>query len=63
MIYLKRANLSQNLNALNLFKKYHIYVQAGQILFDPETTLKELYENYQYMKKYDWIISIGLLGL
>ncbi len=56
----KGANLQQNLNALDLFKKYHIYVQAGQILFDPETTLQELNENYQYMKKYDWIISKGV---
>lgn len=56
----KGANLQQNLNALDLLKKYHIYVQAGQILFDPETTLQELNENYQYMKKYDWIISKGV---
>lgn len=56
----KGASLQQNIDALDLFKKYHIYVQAGQILFDPDTTLQELQENYQYMKKYDWIISKGV---
>ena len=56
----KGANLEQNLAALDLFKKYHIYVQAGQILFDPETTMQELQENYHYMKQYDWIISKGI---
>lgn len=56
----KGAKLEENLKALDLFKKYHIYVQAGQILFDPETTMQELKENYFYMKKYSWIISKGV---
>lgn len=56
----KGATVEQNCNALDLFKKYDFYVQAGQILFDPYTTLLELQENYEYMRKYDWIISKGV---
>lgn len=56
----KGATVEQNCNALNLFKKHDFYVQAGQILFDPYTTLLELQENYEYMRKYDWIISKGV---
>lgn len=56
----KGASVKQNCNALDLFKKYDFYVQAGQILFDPYTTIYELQENYEYMRKYDWIISKGI---
>lgn len=56
----KGASVEQNCTALDLFKKHNFYVQAGQILFDPYTTLDELQENYEYMRKYDWIISKGV---
>lgn len=56
----KGANVIQNINALEIFKKYDYFVQAGQILFDPFTTMKELNENYKYMQKYNWIISKGI---
>ena len=56
----KGASVEQNCMALDLFKKHDFYVQAGQILFDPYTTLVELQENYEYMRKYDWIISKGV---
>ena len=56
----KGASVEQNCMALDLFKKHDFYVQAGQILFDPYTTLVELQENYEYMRKYDWIISKGI---
>lgn len=56
----KGASVQQNCAALDLFKKYDFYVQAGQILFDPYTTVYELRENYEYMRKYDWIISKGI---
>jgi len=56
----KGASVEQNCNALDLFRKHGFYVQAGQILFDPYTTLAELQENYEYMRKYDWIISKGI---
>jgi hypothetical protein len=56
----KTATLEQNLTALNAFKKYKIYVQAGHILFDYGTTLDELWENLRYMEKYIWIISKGV---
>ena len=56
----KGASVQQNCNALDLFKKHGFYVQAGQILFDPYTTVYELQENYEYMQQYDWIISKGI---
>ncbi len=56
----KGATVEQNCMALDLFKKHGFYVQAGQILFDPYTTIYELQENYEYMQKYDWIISKGI---
>lgn len=56
----KAASVEQNCNALDLFKKHDFYVQAGQILFDPYTTLSELQENYEYMRHYYWIISKGV---
>ena len=56
----KGASVEQNCMALDLFKKHGFYVQAGQILFDPYTTIYELQENYEYMLKYDWIISKGI---
>ena len=56
----KGASVQQNCDALDMFKKHGLYVQAGQILFDPYTTMQELQENYEYMKKYDWIISKGV---
>ena len=56
----KGASIQQNCDALDLFKKHDFYVQAGQILFDPYTTVFELQENYEYMRKYDWVISKGI---
>ena len=56
----KPATLKDNENALKIFKKYQIYVQAGFILFDPFTTIDELEENYLFMKKFDFAISKGV---
>jgi radical SAM superfamily enzyme YgiQ (UPF0313 family) len=56
----KSATLEQNIHALELFKKYGIYVQAGYILFDHGTTISELKENYEFMSQYNWIIIKGI---
>jgi len=56
----KSANVEQNINALEIFKKYGIYVQAGHILFDHGTTMEELEENYVFMRQYIWTISKGI---
>lgn len=58
----KGAKLEENINALNLFKKYGYYVQAGFILFDPYTTLTELKENCDFFMDYDWIITKGIFS-
>jgi len=55
----KSANLKQNMQALEIFKKYNMYVQAGYILFDHGTTMEELEENYEFMRRYIWTISKG----
>lgn len=56
----KLANVEQNINALEIFKKYGIYVQAGHILFEYGTTMEELEENYVFMRQYIWTISKGI---
>jgi len=56
----KSATLEQNAYALEVFKKYDTYVQAGYILFDYGTTMTELEENYEFMRKYVWTISKGI---
>lgn len=58
----KAASLKANEDALDLFKKYKFIVQAGFILFDPNTTLSELKENYVFMRKYKWTISKGVFS-
>ena len=42
----KSASLEDNKRALDILKKHGIYVQAGFILFDDNTTFEELKENY-----------------
>lgn len=56
----KAATKEQNIGALEIFKKYGIYVQAGHILFDYGTTISELEENFEFMRKYIWTISKGI---
>lgn len=56
----KSATVEQNIRALEIFKKYNIYVQAGHVLFDYGTTITELKENYEFMRKHIWTISKGI---
>ncbi len=58
----KSANLEANKKALDILKKYGIYVQAGYILFDDNTTFEELKENYDFLREYDWIITKGIFS-
>lgn len=58
----KSANLAANKKALDILKKYGIYVQAGYILFDDNTTFEELKENYDFLREYDWIITKGIFS-
>lgn len=55
----KSASAEQNRNALDIFRKHGVYVQAGYILFDHGTTMAELEENYNFMRQYVWTISKG----
>ncbi len=58
----KSANLETNRKALDILKKHEIYVQAGYILFDDNTTFEELKENYDFLREYDWIITKGIFS-
>lgn len=53
----KEATLEQNIQALNIFNKYNVYVESGIILFDDHTTLQELWQNYKFMRQYPWTVS------
>ena len=58
----KSATLEANKKALDILKKYGIYVQAGYILFDDNTTFQELQENYDFLREHDWIITKGIFS-
>ena len=58
----KSASLEDNKSALDILKKHGIYVQAGFILFDADTTFEELKENYEFVREYDWIITKGIFS-
>lgn len=58
----KKANPQQNIQALDILRKYNLYVQGGYILFDYATTLDELKINCEMMKKYSWIICKGVFS-
>ena len=58
----KKATLEDNKRALELFKKNGYLVQMGYILFDKNTTLEELIENYNFMKEYDFAITKGIFS-
>lgn len=58
----KSASIEDNKRALDIFKKYNIYVQAGFILFDDNTTFEEIKQNYEFLREYDWIITKGIFS-
>ncbi|MBQ9280345.1 MAG: B12-binding domain-containing radical SAM protein [Clostridia bacterium] len=58
----KRASVEDNKRALDIFQKNHIYVQGGFILFDDNTTMEELEENYAFLKEYIWLVTKGIFS-
>ena len=58
----KMATLEDNKRALELFKKHGYIVQMGYILFDKDTTYKELVENYNFMLDYDFAVTKGIFS-
>lgn len=58
----KTATLEDNERALELFKKYNYLVQMGFILFDRDTTIKELEDNYSFLNKYDFTVTKGIFS-
>lgn len=58
----KKATLEDNKKALELFKKHGYIVQMGYILFDKETTIKELEENYEFLSEHDFAVTKGIFS-
>jgi hypothetical protein len=58
----KSASVDQNFSALDLLHKNGFIVQAGHILFDHATTVPELRENIDAMKRYSWTVSKGIFS-
>jgi len=56
----KSADQAQNLAALGMLEQNEIYVQMGMILFDPYTTMSELWENLTFLKTHPWPINKGV---
>lgn len=57
---LKTATPEQNRNALRLLKESGVYVQMGMILFDPFTTIDELWENLLFLEGEPWAVYKGI---
>lgn len=58
----KKATVEDNKRALELFKKHGYIVQMGYILFDKETTMEELYDNYDFMNEYYYAVTKGVFS-
>jgi anaerobic magnesium-protoporphyrin IX monomethyl ester cyclase len=56
----KSASLRANIKALEAFSRHGLFIQAGHILFDHETTLAELRENLKGMRRFSWTLSKGI---
>ena len=58
----KIAQIDTNEKALKILKKHKMYIQAGFILFDNETTFSEVVENYKFLNKHKYIINKGIFS-
>ncbi|MBR4262163.1 MAG: cobalamin-dependent protein [Bacilli bacterium] len=58
----KKATVDDNRRALELFKKHGYIVQMGYILFDKETTIEELEDNYEFMSEYSFAVTKGIFS-
>ncbi|HHW69223.1 MAG TPA: radical SAM protein, partial [Tenericutes bacterium] len=56
----KKSTLIENKKALELFKKHGYIVQMGYILFDKNTSLDELKDNYLFLNEYDFTVTKGI---
>ncbi len=56
----KSATLEDNIHALALLKDHGIYTQMGMILFDHATTIRELEENYHFLRAHAWVVTKGI---
>ena len=57
---MKSALNTDNIAAIEALSEEKIYTQMGMIMFDPNTTITELFENLKYLKIYRWPITKGI---
>lgn len=58
----KHASIEDNKNAIKIFDQNGMYVQCGFILFDDDTTLEELEENYNFLNENIGLITKGIFS-
>jgi radical SAM superfamily enzyme YgiQ (UPF0313 family) len=58
----KTASVEDNAKALEILEENQIFVQMGLILFDPDTTVAELEENAEFLRKYTWPVNKGVFS-
>lgn len=56
----KPARSDDNFRAIELLRKYNVYTQIGLIMFDNLTTMDELIENYNALRRCNWVITKGI---
>jgi radical SAM superfamily enzyme YgiQ (UPF0313 family) len=56
----KSASPEDNLEALEMLTQNGIYVTMGMILFDPDTTMDELWTNLEFLKSHPWPVTKGV---
>lgn len=56
----KGITLKQGLSALNICKKLNVIVQMGYIMLDRGTTIKELREHLNFLKKTKFTVTKGI---
>jgi hypothetical protein len=56
----KSSTCEQNVEAVRLLMSRGVYIQMGMILFDPDTTISELEENFRFLRDNPWPVTKGI---
>lgn len=58
--YGKGTTVEQNVKAIEILRKYGIYVQMGHIMFDPFMTVSEVEQELYYLGQTHWGVTKGI---
>ncbi len=58
----KKADKKTNQKVIDIFNKYSVIMQMGFILFDKDTTIEELKENYNFLLNNKKVITKGIFS-